>query len=111
MAKGCKRNFKCMEENCSLGHHQLRHEAHASGVVFHSTVVSNSLWKSADTLFQLQQIRVGKRPSQEESLNVLWDGGSTLSFITFQEAKKLQLQEQKIRLQIVKVGGEMKEFD
>ena len=41
---------------------------------------------------------------------MLWDCGSTLSFITFQKAKKLQLQERKIRLQIVKVGGEMKEF-
>ena len=42
---------------------------------------------------------------------MIWDGGSTLSFITFQKAKKLQLQEQKIRLRIVKIGGEIKEFD
>ena len=69
------------------------------------------MWKSADTLLQLQQIRVGKGPSQEENLNVLWDGGSTLSFIAFQKARKPQLQEYKISLQIVKIGGEMNEFD
>ena len=101
IAKGCKQNFKCKEENCGFGHHQWLHEAHASGVVFHSSVAGNSMWKSADTLLQLQQIRVGKGPSQEENLNVLWDGGSTLLFITFQKARKLQLQGQKIRPQIV----------
>ena len=41
---------------------------------------------------------------------MLWDGGNTLSLITFQKAKKLQLQGQKVRLQIVKIGGEIKEF-
>ena len=111
VAEGCKQNFKCKEENCGLRHHQLLHEAHASRVVFHSSVASNSIRKSADTLLQLQQIRTGKGSSQEENLNVLWDGGSTLSFITFQKAKKLQLQGQKIRLQIIKIGGEIKEFD
>ena len=79
VSKGCKQNFKCKEENCGLGHHQSLHEAHASGVVFHSSVASSSIWKSTDTLLQLQQIRVGKRPSQEENLNVLSDGGSTES--------------------------------
>ena len=84
----------------------MLHEAHASGVVFQSSVSSNSIWKSTDTLLQLQ---VGKGQSRRENLNVLWDGGSTLSFITFQKTKKLQ--GQKIRLQIVKIGGEIKQFD
>ena len=88
VAKGCKRNFKCKEENCGLGHHQLLHEAHASGVVFHSSVSINNIWKSTDTLLQLQQIKVGRGPSRGENLNVLWDGGSTLSFITFQKQRK-----------------------
>ena len=38
VAKGCKQNFKCKEENCGSGDHQLLHEAHASGVIFHSSV-------------------------------------------------------------------------
>ena len=63
VTKGCKQNFKCKEENCGLGHHQLLHGAHASGVVFYSSLSSNSIWKSTDTLLQLQQIKVGKGPS------------------------------------------------
>ena len=89
----------------------MLHEAHASGVVFHSSVSSNSTWKNTDTLLQLQQIQVGKEPSRGENLNVLWDGSSTLSLITFQKAKKLQLLGQKVRLQIFNIGGEIKEFD
>ena len=85
----------------------MLHKAHASGVVFHSIVSSNSIWKSTDTLLHLQQIKVEKGPSRGENLNVLWDGRSSLSFITFQKAKKLR--GQKVRLQIVKI--EIKEFD
>ena len=34
VAKNCKRNFRCKRDNCGLEHHQLLHEAHASGIVF-----------------------------------------------------------------------------
>ena len=39
---------------------------------------------------------------------VLWDAGSTLSFITFELAKKLQLNGEPVDLEIVTVGGEAK---
>ena len=38
-------------------------------------------------------------------MNILWDGGSTLSFITFEQAKKLKLVGEKVQLEIVKVRG------
>ena len=40
------------------------------------------------------------------SINVLWDAGSTLSFITFKKARELNLHSPKeLQLQVVKVGG------
>ena len=43
---------------------------------------------------------------------MLWGGGSTLSFITFSKARELKLQQQqKLRLQIEKVGGDIEEYE
>ena len=39
------------------------------------------------------------------------DGGSTLLFITFRQARLLKLTGEKIRVEIVKVGGVIKELD
>ena len=41
----------------------------------------------------------------------LWDGGSTLSFITFKLAGQLQLRGKPVKLEIVTVGGETKILD
>ena len=38
-------------------------------------------------------------------VNVLWDGGSTLSMITFKKAKEMKLTGKKVKLTIVKIGG------
>ena len=43
-------------------------------------------------------------------LNVLWDAGSTIYFITFKKAKMLNLQGSKEHLQIIKVGGEVEDL-
>ena len=43
-------------------------------------------------------------------VNIMWDGGSTLSFITFSKAKEMRLTDNgKVRLQIVKMGGAIEE--
>ena len=44
-------------------------------------------------------------------MNTLWDGGSTLSFITFNKAKELKLQGRKVKLGIIKVGAQTTELD
>ena len=111
VAKNCKRNFRCKHDNCRLEHHQLLHEAHASGIVFHSGSAREKLTKADSTILQLQKIKGGNNFSQWKDLNVLWDCGSTLSFITFKQAKKLRLNGKRVRLQIVKVGGETRELD
>ena len=43
--------------------------------------------------------------------NILWDGGSTLSFITFDKAKSLHLQGKDVRLSLVSIGGESTSID
>ena len=37
--------------------------------------------------------------------NVLWDGGSTLSFITFAKAESLRLQGKDVKLSLISIGG------
>ena len=111
VAKNCKRNFRCKHDNCGLEHHQLLHEAHASGIVFHSSSAREKPAKADSTILQLQKIKEGNNFSQWKDLNVLWDCSSTLSFITFKQAKKLRLHGKRVRLQIVKIGGETRELD
>ena len=38
----------------------------------------------------------------------MWDGGSTLTFITFQKAKQLKLKGKPVALKITVVGGDAK---
>ena len=45
------------------------------------------------------------------TLKTLWDGGSTLSIITFETAKILKLKGTKIKLELVKVGGQKEMVD
>lgn len=94
-----------------MPHHQLLHEAHASGISFHGTRKRDQRnSQDANILLQLQKVRAGRR-GRFTQLNVLWDGGSTLSFITFQQAKKLKLLGSRVRLEIVKVGGIVEEIE
>ena len=44
-------------------------------------------------------------------VNILWDSGSTLSFITFEYAKKLKLQGKAVKLEIVSSGGTVKQVN
>ena len=44
-------------------------------------------------------------------LNTLWDSGSTLSFITNQRARRLQLRGKPIKLEVVSIGGEVKTIE
>ena len=53
-----------------------------------------------------------KIPTESGSgVNILWDGGSTLSLITFQKAKELGLSGKSVRLAVTKVGGETAELN
>ena len=51
------------------------------------------------------------RSGIESPAIALWDAGSTLCFITFDMAKKLELRGEPVKLDIVTVGGGSKEVD
>jgi hypothetical protein len=46
-----------------------------------------------------------KSTANAAPLNVLWDGGATISLITFAKARELSLDGEESRLSVVKVGG------
>ena len=102
----CKRNFTCRIEGCSSTHYLL-HEAHIDGRSFHGTSKTKF---NCNTLLQLQKIKGKNNNGKTLELNVLWDAGSTISFITFKKAKMLKLQGSKEHLQIIKVGGEAEDL-
>ena len=106
----CRRNFFCKTNSCGAPHHHLLHESYTSGDIFHglnaATTMNNG--EEIEVLLMLQKIKGVKG----KALNVLWDGGSTVTLITFTAAKLQGLQrKQDVRLQIVKIGGKMEELD
>lgn len=44
------------------------------------------------------------------SLNVLWDGGATISLITFSEARDMRLVGETVKISVIKVGAEKQEM-
>ena len=110
----CRRNFFCKVDKCGAPHHHLLHDSYVSGHIAHclkkTTILDEE--KEKDVLLMLQRIKGGRGCMSREPLNVLWDGGSTLSLITFTSAKRLTLGRiQNVRLQIVKIGGKVEELD
>ena len=106
----CRRNFICREQECGLAHHTLFHGAYLAGVSFYGSGLHAKT--SNDVILQTQKIRLLNSASKCHHVNVLWDGGNTLYFITFHKASELKLQqEQKLRLQIEKVGGDVEEYE
>ena len=105
-SKVCKRNFTCKEEGCGMPHHHLLHEAHASVISFHGIGQHHqNSTRSTNILLQLQKVNISKCSGGFAELNVLWDCGSTLSFITFQQARQFKLVGEKICIKLLKLGA------
>lgn len=66
---------------------------------------------SKNTILQLQNVPIIKRNGCSTAAVALWDAGSTLSFITFGLADKLQLHGEHSRLEIITVGGDSQQID
>ena len=103
----CRFRKQCGKDGCDKWHHETLHEADASGVVFHSSTVKEEHSNNA-CLLQLMKVECDTK--SESAVNVLWDGGSTVSLITFSKAKELGLKGEKVKLSIVKVGGNREEI-
>ena len=102
-ARNCPRDFKCKVENCGGRHHYLLHGETTNARTFLSNEIGNTVH------LQIQAIEAGNGVGSSGKLNVLWDSGSTVSFITFAKARELHLKGEAVKLEVEKIGAS-KEF-
>ena len=63
-------------------------------------------------MLQHQRVQGNTSSGEIRYINILWDGGSTLSFITCVKAKEMNLTSRgTVGLQIVKIGGIIEEIE
>ena len=75
-------------------------------------ICSNLEDENCNTLLQIQEVPVSNpKTSTFQNANILWDGGSTLNFITNSLAEQLNLKGDPIKLDIITVGGKSKCID
>jgi hypothetical protein len=103
----CRQRKKCNSDVCSKYHHASLHVAHVQGVAFHIPYSSrpNSDADGKESRTCLLQVMKVKSTANAAPLNILWDGGATISLITFAKARELSLDGEESRLSVVKVGG------
>ena len=100
----CKKKRPCGVNRCTKWHHQTLHkdekiETSLQGISRSASVCDNNITDSC--LLQIQRI-----PTKCDWINVLWDSGASLCFITNDKAKAERLKGTKVELSIIKVGGE-----
>ena len=102
--RDCRRKKICGENGCTRTHQKTIHsEAAPINVSATASACSSSL--RGTCLLQVQRIRTKKG-----WVNVMWDSGASLSFITNSQAKEENLQGNKVELSIVKVGGKVEKI-
>ncbi len=96
----CRQRKKCNSDDCSKYHHDSLHVAHVQGVAFHIPYFSrpNSDADGKESRTCLLQVMKVKSAVNASSLNVLWDGGATISLITFAKARELSLDGEEIHV-------------
>ena len=98
------RKRPCGVNRCAKWHHQTLHkderiETSSQGISGSASVCDNNIADSC--LLQIQRI-----PTMRGWVNVLWDSGASLCFITNDKAKAERLKGTKVELSIIKVGGD-----
>ena len=89
-------------------HNELVHVDQAEGTALHTNPDNTLLDKDKGScLLQLMKIPT----HNDKYVNVLWDGGATLSLITFHKAKELHLDGKHINLAVAKVGGKTEQIN
>jgi len=95
----CWRRRRCTKDNCNMFHHELLHSQEDSKVEIEANHMDER--GGGSCLLQLMKIKT----ECNNDVNVLWDGGATLSLITFKRAAQLGLTGKSVRLSVTKVGG------
>ena len=101
----CPNKVRCSSEGCGMFHNSTLRGAFVEGVI-HQTTTHHTPYSKV--LFQIMNI-----PVYEQSLpvNVMWDGGSNCSLISFEMAKKLNLIGKPVKLAVQKVGEELEDTE
>ena len=86
-------------------HHELLHSQEDSKVEIEANHMDER--GGGSCLLQLMKIKT----ECNSEVNVLWDGGATLSLITFKRAAQLGLTGKSVRLSVTKVGGVTDKID
>ena len=96
----CYRSFKCPVYGCRELHNKLLHmDQNKSDRQVASLHVSEFRESEAsDTILPMQKLRLADQKGAAKEVNVLWDGGSQLSLITFKTARRLQLNGKNVKL-------------
>ncbi|XP_068713032.1 uncharacterized protein [Montipora foliosa] len=100
----CRKKRPCGVNGCTKWHHQTLHkdekiETALQGISGSASVCDNNIADSC--LLQIQRIA-----TKRGWVNVLWDSGASLCFITNDKAKAERLKGTKVELSIIKVGGD-----
>ena len=99
---------KCTESDCNMFHHKLLHQDQTEGTALHTNPSNTPADVNRNScLLQLMKITA----SNDQKVNVLWDGGATLSLITFRKANELGLEGKHINLSVTKVGGKSEQIN
>ena len=81
-ARFCRKDFVCKVENCGRRHHNLLHGADHYGQSHHGQrqLISKN-GEVEGVMLQLQRVQGNTSSGEIRYINILWDGGSTLSFL------------------------------
>ena len=105
----CRSRRHCGKDGCTRYHNASLHDAHVQGVDFRSSnmvmMASQESNRKHDKVCLLQLMDIPVSGSNNQSVTVLWDGGATVSLITFKKAKALELHGTPIQITVIKVGG------
>ena len=97
----CISRRRCGIDKCAKFHHNSLHQGSLEGLNFHSLGVTEN--SRGVCLLQLMNIKSSCKNAKP--LTVFFDGGATISLITFSKAAILGLSGTEITLTVTKVGG------
>ena len=109
----CLERKRCTKSGCNFSHHEsLPCPSTQGGSVSHTNVIDKTETRTSnpkgDCLLQLMNIKA--KPSSPPA-NVFWDGGATLSLITFRKAKALGLHGEPVKLSVTVIGGKKQDME
>ena len=99
----CNIRKKCsLDGSCNKYNHESLHQAHIDRVTFHATTPTTNQQSENEApcncLLQLMRVRSGT--SLQIGVNILRDGGATISLITICKARDMDLIGEKIKFQL-----------